>query len=94
MKKLYSVSTMCGCNPSKLLSTGKDEFESENYEEAIAAYDAEVAYLEDRYTRIDHLDYNPTDEEINARAFMTMLTCIEDEDSPEILEISDRYFKK
>lgn len=98
--KSYRVITWRGNRPFTMLSSFDDlkfldTYETDDLEEAKELFKKEVQALEDRFTHVDKLPYDPTDSEVDSCGFHTELIMEDDEDDTliETIELSDYYFK-
>lgn len=95
--KIYSVNRTTGANQLNLETTGKVSFETQSFEEAKAAFDAEVAACRKTLKTIDQLDYTPSESETLNDAVVVNLCVIDEEaedmaDEIDVLESSDYFF--
>lgn len=98
--KSYRVITWRGNHPFTMLSSFDDlkfldTYETDDLEEAKELFKKEVQALEDRFTHVDKLPYDPTDSEFDSCGFYAELIEEDNEDDTliETIELSDYYFK-
>lgn len=89
----YIVKTGSAVNEMLLHSTMKSEFVTNDFDEALKAFEAEVKELERCYDKASQLGYKPSEQEWNHAICCSLLSKDED-DEIEFLKDSEYFFER